>query len=388
MSYLMLRTVNKLMFFAKFNNNAVYANEFIKVNYNPKTNFYEPEITSDFTFNFSNVNNLISISITDNATGSLLPCVICCPITSCPFERMKCYPIMQYISNSVHKNQVDFIYAPIYAFTDTYTEYIDKYTGYSYSESEQKFLLPYNFRETIEFYSNKYSSTCFYFLQGGGGVNCKSIEGNCCYTWSQLKSFGFDVITIAGYNVTPRTQGTYMLIYKNKYIIIQRLVDSLDFTTHDKNRSPSCFMFYSMYTQDIFMTLLSMNCAGFGLYDTNAAYCGYSTSTTLNSYMHVPFMHKDESTGIYYYYIRTANTNGKPDSHELYNNDEFYFVPGSFITSNCIFMGILNPTQNNPRIVVSTSPLNVNNYGFYNNSIFQLKVFQNENDVIYLENLK
>ena len=226
----------------------------------------------------------------------------------------------------------------------------------------------------------------FLFFTRGGGVNCESIEGNCCYTWSQLKSFGFDVITIAGYNVTPRTQGTYMLIYKNKYIIIQRLVDSLDFTTHDKNRSPSCFMFYSMYTQDIFMTLLSMNCAGFGLYDNNPSYCGYSSNTGVFTYMHVPFMHKDESTGIYYYYMRTANTNGKPDSREKYNNDEFYFVPGSFITSNCIFMGILNPTVNNPRIVVSTSPLNVNNYGFYNNSIFQLKVFQNENSVIYLEN--
>lgn len=177
-----------------------------------------------------------------------------------------------------------------------------------------------------------------------------------------------------------------MLIYKNKYIIIQRLVDSLNFTTHDKNRSPSCFMFYSMYTQDIFMTLLSMNCAGYGLYNENAAYCGYRTNTALNDYMHIPFMHKDDSTGIYYYFMRTANTNGKPDSHESYANDDFYFVPGSFITSNCIFMGILNPKVNNPRIVVSTSPLNVNNYGFYNNSFLQLKIFQNENDVFYLEN--
>lgn len=129
-----------------------------------------------------------------------------------------------------------------------------------------------------------------------------------------------------------------------------------------------------------------MNCAGYGLYTKNEAYCGYSTITTLNSYMHVPFMHKDESTGIYYYFMRTANTNGKPDSHEKYNNDEFYFVPGTYITSNCIFMGILNPTQNNPRIVACVSPLNVNNYGFYNNSIFQLKIFQNEDSVIYLEN--
>ena len=136
------------------------------------------------------------------------------------------------------------------------------------------------------------------------------------------------------------------------------------------------------------MTLLSINCAGTGLYVNNAAYCGYSTITTLNDYMHVPFMHKDESTGIYYYFMRTANTNGKPDSHTSYNNDAFYFISGSYITSNCIFMGVLNYPQNDPRIVVQTSPLNVNNYGFYNNSIFQLKIFQNEDSVIYLENLK
>ena len=136
------------------------------------------------------------------------------------------------------------------------------------------------------------------------------------------------------------------------------------------------------------MTLLSINCAGYGLYVNTPSYCGYTAVTTLNSYIHVPFMHKDDTTGIYYYFMRTANTNGIPDSHQQYNNDAFYFVSGSFITSNCIFMGILNPTVNDPQVVAGISPLNVNNYGFFNNSLFQLKVFENEDSVIYLENLK
>lgn len=149
---------NKL-FIAKFNKN-VYTGELIKCDL--IDDVYTPEITNEYILDYSN-SGKITFKLKHTNTGEYYPIVLVHPITSDPTVRKQCGNIVNYIKNAVFgtsNTNYSFHNAPVYAFSE-FTEINE------FNVLENKCLLPYVFRETIEFAINSVPSIPI--LHKGGG---------------------------------------------------------------------------------------------------------------------------------------------------------------------------------------------------------------------------
>lgn len=151
---------NKL-FIAKFNvRSNVYAGELIKCDLiNGK---YTPEITNEYILVYSN-SGKITFKLKNANTGEYYPIVLVHPITSDPTVRKQCSNIINYIKYAVFgtsNTNYSFHNAPVYAFSE-FTEINE------FNALENKCLLPYVFRETIEIPLNNVPSIPI--LHKGGG---------------------------------------------------------------------------------------------------------------------------------------------------------------------------------------------------------------------------
>lgn len=151
---------NKL-FIAKFKvKSNVYTGELIKCDL--IDGVYTPGITNEYILDYSN-SGKITFKLKHANSGEYYPIVLVHPITSDPTVRKQCGNIVNYIKNAVFgtsNTNYSFSNAPVYAFSE-FTEINE------FNVLENKCLLPYVFRETIEFAINSVPSIPI--LHKGGG---------------------------------------------------------------------------------------------------------------------------------------------------------------------------------------------------------------------------